>query len=60
MRLSDLLFPLTALLGNIDLFSWNKHSLKYPPNMLALCWHGTPAYHAFYYASISDARLPTV
>ena len=29
------------------------HSLKYPPNMLALCWNSTPAY----YAGIFDTRL---
>ena len=33
------------------------HSLKYPPNMLALCWHSTPAYHAFYYVGIFVAGL---
>ena len=33
------------------------HSLKYPPNMLVLCWHSTPAYYAFYYAGIFDAGL---
>ena len=27
------------------------------PNMLALHWHSTPAYYAFYYAGISDASL---
>ena len=38
MHLSQ--FLLTALLGNINLFHGIKlHSLKYPPNMLALCWH---------------------
>ena len=42
-------FTLTTLLGSIN--------LKYPPNMLALCWHSTPAYYAFYYASIFYAGL---
>ena len=56
MYLSALLqFPLTILLGSINLFSWN--SLKYPPNMPALCCHSTPAYYAFYYAGIFDAGL---
>ena len=33
------------------------HSLKYSFNMLALCWHGTPAYYAFYCVGIFDAAL---
>ena len=27
--------------------------------MLALCWHSTPVYYAFYYAGIFDAGLDT-
>ena len=50
------MFPLTALLGNI--VGIKLHSLTYPPNnMLALCWHNTLAYYAFYYAGIFDAGL---
>ena len=38
MQLSALLqFRLTALLGSFHVIK--LHSLKYPPNMLALCWH---------------------
>ena len=37
--------------------SIRESHLKYPPNMLALCWHGTPPYYAFYYAGIFDAGL---
>ena len=36
------------------------HSLKYSPSMLALCWHGTPAYYGFYDAGIFDASLPAI
>ena len=36
----------------------NSISLKYPPIMLALCWHSTPAaYYTFYYAGILEACL---
>ena len=35
----SLQFPLTALLESIDLFHGIKlHTLKYPPDMPALCW----------------------
>ena len=58
MHLSALLqFPLTALLESIYLFGIKLHSLKYPPNMLALSWQSTPAYYAFDYAGIFDADL---
>ena len=30
---------------------------EYPPDMLALCWHSTPAYYAFYYAGIRLASI---
>ena len=37
------------------------HSLKYPPNILALFWHSTPAYYGFqYYAGIFDAGLDSL
>ena len=52
-------FPLTALLGSISIYFHRikpHSSLKYPPNMLALCWHSAPTYYAFYYAGI-DAGL---
>ena len=42
----------------IDLFDGIKlHSLKHPPNMLALCWHSTKAYYVFHYAGIFDTGL---
>ena len=31
---------------SISLFQ--LHSLKYPPNILALCWHSTLVYYVFY------------
>ena len=56
MLYCSLQLPLTALLGSID--GIKLHSLKYPPNVLALCWHNTPAYYAFYCANIIfDAGL---
>ena len=33
------------------------YSLKYPPIMLALCWHSTPVYYALYYAGIFHTSL---
>ena len=64
MHLSALLqFPLTALLGSVDLFHGIKlHSLKYPPNnfMLTLCWNSQPTIYAFItLAHIFDTGLPT-
>ena len=53
----SLQLPLTALLGSID--GIKLHSLKNPPNVLALCWHSTPAYYAFYCTNIFDAGLVT-
>ena len=41
----SLQLPLTALLGSID--GIKLHSVKYPPNILALRWHSTPAYYTF-------------
>ena len=41
----------------IDFHGIKLRSLKYPPNMPALCWHSTPAYYAFYYAGIFHVVL---
>ena len=62
MHLSALLqFPLTVLLGSIwiHFHGIKLNNLKYSPNMLALCWHSTPAYYAFYYVGIFDGGGPT-
>ena len=54
----DLQFPLTALLGSIDLLSEIElHSLKYSPNILAIYWHNAPTYYAFNYTCMFDAGL---
>ena len=57
---SSLQFPLTALLGNIDLHVFYFHGIKFhgfkcPP---ALCWHSTPAYYAFCYVLKHNKFLP--